>query len=137
MGTDPMTDFSISLEMNPKSNDVDEICNFRKNRAEERLQHRCVYRRVPADCRVQGFQDISKTAAHCVATAKSVSYCLFGSKKHLMNELFEKKSLPFYKFGDAIYLPKSGLRIGWIIYAVVLKLQASRFQKNWPKEYVK
>ena len=24
-----------------------------------------------------------------------------------MNELFEKKSLPFYKFGDAIYLPKS------------------------------
>ena len=37
---------------------------------------------------------------------KSVSYCLFGSKKHLMNELFEKKSLPFYKFGDAIYLQK-------------------------------
>ncbi|MDE5722768.1 MAG: ATP-binding protein, partial [Paramuribaculum sp.] len=36
----------------------------------------------------------------------SVSYCLFGSKKHLMNELFEKKSLPFYKFGDAIYLQK-------------------------------
>ena len=27
MGTDPITDFSISLEMNPKSNDVDEIVN--------------------------------------------------------------------------------------------------------------
>ena len=25
MGTDPMTDFSISLEMNSESNDVDEI----------------------------------------------------------------------------------------------------------------
>ena len=25
-----------------------------------------------------------------------VSYCLFGSKKHLMNELFEKKNLPIY-----------------------------------------
>lgn len=37
---------------------------------------------------------------------KSVSYCLFGSKKHLINELFEKKSFPFYKFGDAIYLQK-------------------------------
>ena len=37
---------------------------------------------------------------------KSVSYCLFGSKKHLMNELFEKKNLLFYKFGDAIYLQK-------------------------------
>ena len=37
---------------------------------------------------------------------QSVSYCLFGSKKHLMNELFERRSLPFYKFGDAIYLSK-------------------------------
>ena len=46
---------------------------------------------------------------------KSVSYCLFGSKRHLMNELFEKKSLPFYKFGDAIYLQKIGTT-DWIDY---------------------
>ena len=32
-----------------------------------------------------------------------------------MNELFEKKSLPFYKFGDAIYLPKIGT-CDWINY---------------------
>ena len=46
---------------------------------------------------------------------KSASYCLFGSKKHLMNELFEKKSYPFYKFGDAIYLSKIGTQ-DWIEY---------------------
>ena len=46
---------------------------------------------------------------------KSVSYCLFGSKKHLMNELFEKKSFPFYKFGDAIYLSKIGTA-DWVEY---------------------
>lgn len=46
---------------------------------------------------------------------KSVSYCLFGSKKHLMTELFEKKSLPFYKFGDIIYLPKIGTG-DWVKY---------------------
>ena len=40
-----------------------------------------------------------------------VSYCLFRSKKHLMNELFEKKNLPFYKFGDAIYLAKNRNKI--------------------------
>lgn len=32
-----------------------------------------------------------------------------------MNELFEKKSLPFYKFGDAIYLQKIGIS-DWIDY---------------------
>ena len=46
---------------------------------------------------------------------KSASYCLFGSKKHLMNELFEKKSLPFYKFGDTVYLPKIGTE-DWVDY---------------------
>ena len=32
-----------------------------------------------------------------------------------MNELFEKKSLPFYKFGDAIYLQKIATK-DWIDY---------------------
>lgn len=46
---------------------------------------------------------------------EKVSYCLFGSKKHLMNELFEKKNLPFYKFGDVVYLPKIGTE-DWVSY---------------------
>jgi hypothetical protein len=35
-----------------------------------------------------------------------VSYCLYGSKMHLMSTLFDKQSLPFYKFGDLLYLQK-------------------------------
>ena len=31
---------------------------------------------------------------------------MFGSKRHLMIELFESKSLPFYKFGDILFLEK-------------------------------
>lgn len=45
MGTDPMTDFSISLEMNPKDNDVDEILQLpEKNSTEERLYYRRLHR---------------------------------------------------------------------------------------------
>ena len=44
-----------------------------------------------------------------------VSYCLFGSKKHLMNELFERRNLPFYKFGDAVYLTKIETKY-WVEY---------------------
>lgn len=29
-----------------------------------------------------------------------VSYCLYGSKKHLMTNLFHNKSMPFYQFGE-------------------------------------
>lgn len=33
-------------------------------------------------------------------------YCLYGSKRHMMMELFENKSMPFYKFGDVVFLGK-------------------------------
>ena len=34
------------------------------------------------------------------------SYCLFGSRKHMMEALFDDVSKPFYKFGDIIYLQR-------------------------------
>lgn len=35
-----------------------------------------------------------------------VHYCLYGSKRHLMSQLFESSDLPFYKFGSVHYLKK-------------------------------
>ena len=35
-----------------------------------------------------------------------VCYCLYGSRQHMMTELFTKQSKPFYKFGETIFLPK-------------------------------
>ena len=40
---------------------------------------------------------------------ENVTYCLFGSKKHLMENLFDDESKPFYKFGDIIYLKRISL----------------------------
>ncbi len=34
---------------------------------------------------------------------QNVSYCLFGSKRHLMTEIFSDGSNPFYKFGDMMF----------------------------------
>ena len=35
-----------------------------------------------------------------------VSYCLYGSKKHIMETMFQNHSYPFYRFGDLFYLQK-------------------------------
>lgn len=35
-----------------------------------------------------------------------VTYCLYGSKQHMMMDLFNKQSNPFYRFGELMYLPK-------------------------------
>lgn len=37
---------------------------------------------------------------------KQVVYCLYGSKRHMMEEIFTSSSKPFYKFGDLFWLPK-------------------------------
>ncbi len=42
-----------------------------------------------------------------------VSYCLYGSQQHMMMELFERQSMPFYKFGDVIY-PSKISREDWV-----------------------
>lgn len=116
MGTDPMTDFSISFDLNPKSNDVDEILQLPEKIA---LKKGCnIVVCIDEFQQIAEFND-STTFQKRLRTVwqlqKQVSYCLFGSKKHLMNELFEKQSLPFYKFGDAIYLQKIGAPY-WVDY---------------------
>jgi hypothetical protein len=39
-----------------------------------------------------------------------VHYCLYGSKRHLMTQLFETSDLPFYRFGSSHYLKKIELQ---------------------------
>lgn len=116
LGSDPTTDFSISLEMNPKSNDIDEILQLPEKIAQKKGYNLVVC--IDEFQQIAEFKD-SKTFQKRLRSfwqlQKSVSYCLFGSKKHLMNELFEKKSLPFYKFGDALYLQKIGTQ-DWVNY---------------------
>jgi len=54
---------------------------------------------------------------------KNVSYCLYGSKRHMMIEFFTKTSMPFYKFGDLIFLEKIKTE-EWIKYII------KRFKKT-------
>lgn len=116
IGPDPMTDFSISLEMNPKSEDIDEILQLPEKIAQKKNCSIVIC--IDEFQQIAEFSD-SKTFQKRLRTVwqlqKNVSYCLFGSKKHLMNELFENKSYPFYKFGDAIYLQKIGTQ-DWVDY---------------------
>jgi hypothetical protein len=37
---------------------------------------------------------------------QDVSYCLFGSKRHMLMEVFTSPSMPFYKFGDMMFIEK-------------------------------
>jgi AAA+ ATPase superfamily predicted ATPase len=42
-----------------------------------------------------------------------VSYCLYGSKRHMLLNVFSNPSMPFYKFGDLIFLEKISVE-NWV-----------------------
>lgn len=50
---------------------------------------------------------------------QDVAYVLYGSKKHMMLNIFGEYKSPFYKFGDIMFLPKSQMTIGNRILAPV------------------
>lgn len=37
---------------------------------------------------------------------ENVTYCLYGSQRHMMSEIFNNSSNPFYRFGQVLYLGK-------------------------------
>ena len=116
IGTDPMNDFSISFEYSMQDNAGNDILQLPEKIAIEKGIQIVIC--IDEFQQISDFED-SKTFQKKLRTVwqlqQHVSYCLFGSKKHLMNELFEKKNLPFYKFGDAIYLTKIETKY-WIGY---------------------
>lgn len=115
---DPMSELSISFGIRPSEFDMDSILDLPEKIAKEKKCKIVV-------C-IDEFQQIGEFEGSIYFQRKlrshwqhhhSVSYCLFGSKKHMMIELFEKPSYPFYKFGDLINLNKIG-RKDWIQFII-------------------
>ena len=59
----------------------------------------------------------------------SVSYCLYGSKRHLLMNMFGKRSFPFYKFGDMLFLERIPLDC-WMDY---IQRRFAQFNKHIDK----
>lgn len=50
--------------------------------------------------------DIQKRLRSVWQHQEHVAYCLFGSKRHLMLNLFQNKRMPFYQFGDMLFIQR-------------------------------
>lgn len=107
IGIDPSRDLSVSLDWNEVKKSPDEILNLPEAISKKKKINLIV-------C-IDEFQNISffdnqlefqKKLRSNWQHHKSASYCIYGSKRHMMSEIFENKSLPFYKFGDVIFLEK-------------------------------
>ncbi len=106
-GADPFNDFSLSLDWKDLEKNSDEILNLPESIAQARNGQFII-------C-LDEFQNLG-TFPNALELQKKlraqwqrqqrVTYCLYGSKRHMMTEIFNHPSAPFYRFGDIMLLPK-------------------------------
>lgn len=107
IGTDPMNEVSVDFEMKDVVKNPDEVLDLAEKIAKMKGLKIVV-------C-IDEFQNISefsdpdyfqkKLRSHW-QQHQNVSYCLYGSKRHMMLEVFTDSSKPFYKFGNLMFLNK-------------------------------
>lgn len=106
-GSDPMNDFSMSFEWNPKDDTETDILQLPEKIAQKKNVNLVVC--LDEFQQTADFEDslkFQKKLRSVWQHQQNVTYCMFGSKKHLMENIFNDKSMPFYKFGDMMFLKK-------------------------------
>ena len=104
-GPDPNNEFSLSLGITSKNYSPEEILQLPERMAEKMGKHIVVC--IDEFQQIGEFTDslkVQKKMRGIWQLQNNASYCLFGSKKHLLANLFQSKKMPFYQFGDILFL---------------------------------
>ena len=104
---EPTSEYSLSLGITPQNYEPEEILQLPEKIGMAQGVHIVV-------C-IDEFQQIGEMSDSLTIQKRlrgiwqhqrHVSYCLFGSKKHMMTKLFLNRKMPFYQFGEMMYLDK-------------------------------
>lgn len=116
IGQDPLTDFSIALEYNRANTVTEDILQLPETIAKQKGIKIVIC--IDEFQQIADFPDsitFQKKLRSVWQLQSNVSYCLYGSKKHMMEKMFQSQSHPFYRFGDLFYLDKIS-ETDWIEY---------------------
>jgi uncharacterized protein len=116
LGQNPVEDFEVSFEWNEIEKNYKEILQLPEKIA--------VTKNIRIVICIDEFQNLAAFGNPLLFQKRlrsewqhqqRVNYCLYGSQQHMMMELFERQSMPFYKFGDVMYLLKID-RKDWVSF---------------------
>jgi hypothetical protein len=107
VGIDQNNEFQLGFDVQDLKKNPDEILNL-----PEKI---CKLKNIELVICIDEFQNISHFDNPLAFQKKLraqwqhhnlTCYCLYGSKRNMLSEIFEHKSMPFYKFGDLLFLTK-------------------------------
>lgn len=113
-GVDPANEMSVSLGIAPEDYSPEEILQLPEKIAHKIGKHLVVC--IDEFQQIGNFPntlEVQKRVRGVWQLQQDVSYCLYGSKKHMLTKLFQSKRMPFYQFGDIQFLQPIALS-DWI-----------------------
>ncbi|WP_341906873.1 ATP-binding protein [Fluviicola taffensis] len=107
VGVNPHLDFTIKYEHEKVREFADEILNLPERIAKEKgIRLVICLDEFQNLTNLVEYEPLEKKMRAIWQRQKLVSYCLFGSKRHMLEAIFNNPSKPFYRFGDLMLLPK-------------------------------
>jgi len=115
---DPAHDLAIRFNWDEIKKSKKEIIDLPENIAKKKNIHLIVcideFQNI---ARLNNYFHIEEDLRACWQQHKHVAYCLYGSKRHMMLDIFNQESRPFYRFGDLIMLDKIKKK-NWISFII-------------------
>jgi hypothetical protein len=118
IGVDPMQEFSVSFDWKEVERHKDEILNLPEQIAKKQQVQLIIcideFQNIHYFPEAESFEKLLRSYWQ---HHQHVTYCLYGSKRTLMAEIFNKKNRAFYRFGDVMMLDKIGTE-HWVPFIV-------------------
>ena len=107
IGSDPTNEVSIDFDWESVKQNPDEVLDLAEKIAKKKGLKIVIcideFQNIAEFSNPDYFQ--KKLRSHW-QQHQNVAYCLYGSKRHMMMEVFTNSSKPFYKFGNLMFLNK-------------------------------
>lgn len=114
--TDPVNSIEVDLSYKPIQKSAEDILDLPELIARQRGWHVIVcIDEFQQLARLSEWKRIEATMRSVWQQHQHVNYCLYGSKRHMMMDIFNNAGNPFYRFGQVIYLKKIPKKY-WIPY---------------------
>ena len=117
-GADPMNEFAISFDMRGNAEDEVEILNLPEKIAKEKgFQMMICIDEFQKLAKLHDYDHLESQMRSVWQHQQNTSYCLYGSQRHMMDEIFDSSEKPFYRFGQ-MYRLKKIETADWVKYII-------------------
>ena len=118
IGADPTVDFSIGFEWKTIQENELELLNLPEKMAQAKKNKIIVcIDEFQNLAKLKDWDSLERKMRSVWQHQQSVTYCLYGSKQHMMIDIFNSYSKPFYRFGQIMFLSKIAEN-EWVNYIV-------------------